>query len=150
MRYFVVRKENPIQFTRSRPYHKDDNAHVEQKNWTHVRQLFGYHRFEKRQLVAWMNDLYSHEWSLYQNHFCPSMKVIKKQKINSRYHKKYDYPKTPYRRLVDSNRLSAEARDLLIATHEKLNPFELKRIIDRKVRYILRVASVTSSMSQRY
>ena len=56
-------------FTRSRPYKKNDNAHVEQKNWSHVRQLFAYDRFEDHDLVDLMNDLYANEWSLYQNHF---------------------------------------------------------------------------------
>ena len=68
IRYFSDRpKTRMVQFTRSRPYHKDDNAHVEQKNWTHVRQLFGYNRFGSKALVALMNDLYSNEYSLLQN-----------------------------------------------------------------------------------
>ena len=64
LRYFQQR-ENAVQFTRSRPYHKGDNAHVEQKNWTHVRQLFGYYRFENPELVELMNDLYRNELSLF-------------------------------------------------------------------------------------
>jgi len=74
VRYFT---DHPsvTSFTRSRPYRKNDNAHVEQKNWSHVRQLFGYDRFEDPNLVDLMNDLYVNEWSLYQNHFCPSMKL---------------------------------------------------------------------------
>lgn len=84
LNYHLIRKfekrpkTKAIQFTRSRPYKKNDNAHVEQKNWTHVRQLFGYHRFDKRILVKLMNDLYRNEWSLYQNHFIPTMKCIEK------------------------------------------------------------------------
>ncbi len=82
-----MKRETPVKFTRSRAYHKNDNAHVEQKNWTHVRHLFGYDRFDNPALVDLMNNLYANEWSLYQNHFCPVMKLIEKQKINSRYHK---------------------------------------------------------------
>lgn len=67
LRYFRERTE-PVQFTRSRPYHKDDNAHVEQKNWTHVRQLFGYYRIEDKSLIAKMNDAYQHECSLLHNY----------------------------------------------------------------------------------
>jgi hypothetical protein len=107
LNYHIIRKfaerpeEKAIQFTRSRPYKKNDNAHVEQKNWTHVRQLFGYHRFDKENLVEMMNDLYRNEWSLYQNHFIPTMKCVKKVKINSKYQRKFDTPKTPYQRLLD-------------------------------------------------
>jgi hypothetical protein len=70
------RRDKPVQFTRSRPYHKDDNAHVEQKNWTHVRQWFGYHRLDKPALVGLMNDLYTQEWRLYHNFFLPSVKCL--------------------------------------------------------------------------
>jgi hypothetical protein len=90
-----------VAFTRSRPYKKNDNAHVEQKNWTHVRQLFGYDRIEELDLIPLMNDLYANEWSLYQNHFCPGIKLVEKQRINSRYKKRYDAPKTQYQRLLD-------------------------------------------------
>jgi hypothetical protein len=148
-RYFTDRPKKPVQFTRSRPYHKNDNAHVEQKNWTHVRQLFGYLRLEKYSFMNLMNDLYKNEWSLYQNHFRPTMKLIEKQKINSRYKKKYDTPKTPYQRLIDSPYLTEDNKAQLIKQHATLNPFELKRSIDRKVKRILQSASVTSSMRQR-
>lgn len=75
IRYFGQRKQ-VVSFTRSRPYHKKNNAHVEQKNGTHVRQLFGYDRFDNHKRVELMNDLYAHEWSDYQNHFYPTMKLI--------------------------------------------------------------------------
>jgi hypothetical protein len=150
IRYFTERQNTkPVQFTRSRPYHKDDNAHVEQKNWTHVRQLLGYQRFDDVRLVAMMNDLYCNEWSLYQNHFSPSMKLKEKIKINSRYQKKYDLPKTPYQRLLDSEHIADEIKARLKAKHALLNPFALKRIIHQKVNCILQLASVTSSMRQR-
>jgi hypothetical protein len=67
-----------VAFTRSRPYHKNDNAHVEQKNWTQVRQRLGWERLEDPQLVALINDLYRVEWSAYQNFFCPSMQLASK------------------------------------------------------------------------
>ena len=78
LRYFT-NHPTVTSFTRSRPYKKNDNAHVEQKNWSHVRQLFGYDRFDDHCLVAMMNNLYANEWSLYQNHFCPSMKLVSKR-----------------------------------------------------------------------
>ena len=113
---------------------KNDNAHVEQKNWTHVRQLFGYHRFDNECLVAMMNDLYRNEWSLYQNHFIPTMKCIEKVKINSRYQRKFDTPKTPYQRVLDCPDISNEKKEMLKKAHQILNPFELKRIIDKKLK----------------
>ena len=148
IRYFMERKK-PVQFTRSRPYHKNDNAHVEQKNWTHVRHLFGYDRFDKPELVELMNDLYKNEWSHYQNHFCPTMKLVEKIKINSRYHKRYDKPMTPYLRLIASGHISQEVKDRLREQHRKLNPFELKRIIEQKLKNIFTLVSVTSNVRQR-
>lgn len=142
LNYHIIRKfaerpeEKAVQFTRSRPYKKNDNAHVEQKNWTHVRQLFGYHRLDRECLVAMMNDLYSNEWSLYQNHFIPTMKCVKKVKINSKYRRKFDTPKTPFQRVLDCQDISEDKKEVLKKVHQTLNPFELKRIIDKKLRRI--------------
>jgi hypothetical protein len=79
-----------MQITCSRPYRKNDNAHVEQKNWSDVRHLFGYDRFDNPVLVTLMNDIYENEWGLYQNHFMPTQKLIKKEKINSKYKTQYE------------------------------------------------------------
>jgi len=76
-RHFTDRKQ-PINFTRSRAYHKDDNAHIEQKNWTHVRQWLGYQRLDTAKVVPLMNNLYRNEWRLFQNFFLPSVKLWKK------------------------------------------------------------------------
>ena len=100
---------------------------MEQKNWSHVRQLFGYDRFEDPSLVALMNDLYAQEWSLYQNHFCPGMKLMEKKRINSKYYKKYDLPQTPYDRVLASDHVSDEAKEQLKTVHESLNPFILNK-----------------------
>lgn len=148
IRYFVER-DKAVQFTRSRPYRKNDNAHVEQKNWTHVRHLFGYDRFDKPCLVDLMNDLYKNEWSFYQNHFCPTMKLVEKKKINSRYYKRYDTPKTPYQRLMDSETIPPDVKDRLAKQHATLNPFELKRSIERKLNHIFKFVTVTSNVRQR-
>jgi hypothetical protein len=136
-------------FTRSRPYKKNDNAHVEQKNWSHVRQLFGYDRFEDQTLVAMMNNLYANEWSQYQNHFCPSMKLVSKQRINSKYYKKYDSPQTPYHRVMASDHVIEDAKIELEAVHNRLNPFILKQAIERKLRSIFQHVKVTSNVRQR-
>ena len=69
-----------VPWTRSRAYRKNDNAHCEQKNWTHVRQLFGHERFGHPELVPLMNDLYAQEWSQFTNHFRPTFKLLKREK----------------------------------------------------------------------
>jgi hypothetical protein len=95
LHYFTGHPHQPA-FTRSRPYQKNDTAHVEQKHWSHVRQLFGYDRFENVQLVDLMNDVYAHEWSPLQNHFCPTLKLKEKSRTGARYRKTYHAPQTPY------------------------------------------------------
>lgn len=136
-------------FTRSRPYRKNDNAHVEQKNWSHVRQLFGYDRLEDQQLVELMNDVYANEWSQYQNHFCPSMKLVEKHRVNSKYIKKYSRPTTPYHRVMASDDIPQETKKTLKAVHDRLNPFILKQVIEKKLRVIFQCVKVTSNVRQR-
>jgi hypothetical protein len=136
LRYFTNRPQSPIQFTRSRPYKKNDNAHVEQKNWTHVRQLLGYDRFDKPELVALINDLYKNAFSLSANYFCPTLKLKEKQRVNSKYIKKYYPPKTPYQRLLDSEHITPEAKQLLSLSYQSLNPFKLKKTIALKLKII--------------
>jgi hypothetical protein len=131
--HLTGRKE-PITFTRSRAYRKNDNAHVEQKNWTHVRELFAFERFEHPPLVDLMNDLYTKEWSLFQNHFRPSLKLESKEKVRSKTKRTYFDPATPYQRLLDSSHVSDEVKNNLKQRHASLNPFALKSIIERKLK----------------
>jgi len=148
LRYFTGNGKN-TKFTRSRPYKKNDNAHVEQKNWTQVRHLFGYDRLDKEELVEPMNDLYSNEWSLYNNFFRPSQKLIKKIKINSKYIRKYDIPKTPYMRVIESDYVSDKEKEKLKQIFDKLNPFELKCKIEERLKDIFKNISVTSNVRHR-
>ncbi len=148
VRYFTDRPK-VVSFTRSRPYKKNDNAHVEQKNWSHVRQLFGYDRFDNPELLPLINDLYANEWSLYQNHFCPTMKLLEKQRINSKYRKKYDAPQTPYHRVLVSDQVTDEAKARLKTVHQSLNPFILKQTIKKKLKVIFEYVKVTSNVRQR-
>jgi hypothetical protein len=134
--YFTDRPKTPVLFSRSRPYHKNDNAFVEQKNWTHVRQLLGYDRFDKPELVGLINDLYKHEWSLFTNYFCPTLKLKSKSRINSKYVKTYETPKTPCQRLLDSEHITASAKHHLKEVYNSLNPFTLKRKIEEKLKTI--------------
>ena len=136
-RYFARRKE-PVQFTRSRPYHKNDNAHVEQKNWTHVRCLLGYDRLEQEELLGPINALYRDAWALYHNHFCPSMKLREKRRRGGRQIKRHDAPKTPCQRLLESGVLEAKQRTALQQQHAALNPFALKRAIEARLKEIQR------------
>lgn len=141
--YFVDRKK-PVPFTRSRPYKKNDNAHVEQKNWTHVRQLLGYERFEKPQVLERLNDLYTNEWQAYQNFFCPSVKLVQKKRVGSKYKRRYDKPQTPYQRLLTFEAVLPSQRQQLAKTFGELNPFKLKKIIERKLKAIFDMNKVPS------
>jgi hypothetical protein len=136
VRYFTDRPKGPVLFTRSRPYRKNDNAFVEQKNWTHVRQLLGYERFDDKDLVPMINDLYKNEWSLFTNYFCPTLKLKEKQKVNSKYIKKYEPPQTPYQRLAASSDITEEAKARLEILYNSLNPFTLKKQIETKLKAI--------------
>lgn len=138
MRHFSQR-DKPVQFTRSRPYHKDDNAHVEQKNWTHVRLWFGYHRLDKRVLVSLMNNLYSQEWSWYHNFFLPSVKLVEKKLVDGKHIKRYDTPKTPYQRVLESPYVTASVKRSLKEQFEALNPFKLRKVIESKLKTIFSV-----------
>lgn len=133
--YFQER-EKPVQFTRSRAYHSGDNAHVEQKNWTHVRQIFGYDRFDNPLIVTLMNDLYRNELSLMHNYFYPAMKIQDKQRVQSKIKKCYDKPQTPYQRLMRSEHVSHEQKEKLTKTFDSLNPFMLRKSIETKLKKI--------------
>lgn len=131
-KYFVQRKE-PVQFYRSRPYQKNDNCHVEQKNLTHVRRLFGYERFDSEELVEHMNDIYKNYWNPLQNFFMPTMKLISKERINGKIIKKFDQPKTPYERIMCSTSVSQELKEKLVLRKKELNPFELRKGLEIKL-----------------
>jgi hypothetical protein len=122
-------------WTRSRAYRKNDNAHCEQKNWTHVRQLFGHDRFEHPELVPLMNGLYAKEWSQFTNHFRPTFKLLKRDKRGSKTVRIYEQtPQTPYQRLMASPVIPDETKQWLRLEHEGLDPFALKKAIERKLK----------------
>ena len=132
-----------ITFTRSRPYQKNDNAHIEQKNFTHVRKIIGYARMDTKEQQDMMNDLYRNELRLYINFFQPSQKLIRKERIGSKIKRVYDIPKTPYQRVLESKDISDEVKRKLTKQYETLNPFALKRTIDKKIRLLFQ--SVTNT-----
>ncbi len=135
LRHFTQRKK-PVKFTRSRAYHKDDNAHIEQKNWTHVRQWLGYERLDNPNVVPLLNNLYTHEWRLFHNFFCPSMKLISKERIHSKTIKHHDNPKTPYQRIMDSPHIPPQIKNSLSKYLETLNPFVLRKAMEDKLKLI--------------
>lgn len=131
---------NNLYFTRSRPDRKNDNAYVEQKNYTHVRDWLGYGRFDTPAQLAAINDLYRNELGLYNNFFLPVMKIASKEKINNSVcRKKYDIAKTPYQRLIESPQISTEQKQKLRRLYLTLNPIQLKKAIDEKIRRIKKI-----------
>jgi hypothetical protein len=123
-------RKRHIRLSRSRPYKKNDNAWVEQRNWTHVRKVVGYRRFDTTGELAIMRALYD-ALRLYRNFFQPTMKLQSKERVGGKIHRTYDAPKTPYQRLVDSGQLSAAAEKRLRKQYESLNVVELRRRVER-------------------
>ena len=148
LRHFTDRKQ-PIRFTRSRAYHKDDNAHVEQKNWTHVRQWLGYERFADPKIVPLLNELYTTEWRLFHNFFCPSMKLIAKQRVGSKTLKRHDSPKTPYQRIMESPDIGETVKKALTMQLNSLNPFVLRHAMESKLKEIFNACYTYDVLSQR-
>ena len=124
-------QHHAIQFTRGRPYKKDDNAHIEQKNWTHVRKLVGYLRYDSPEAVTALNALYAHELRLFQNLFLPSVKLLRKERVGARIHRVYDRPQTPFERV----QACPEAVPVRVAhlqhLRATLDPFALAEAIDQ-------------------
>lgn len=129
-----------IQFTRGRPYKKDDNAHIEQKNWTHVRKLVGYERYDSAAAVQALNDLYA-DVRLLQNLFLPSVKLLEKRRVGSRLRRQYDAPQTPLDRLLAGGKGDVTKVQSLMRQRERLDPFALATRIDRQLERVFRLAN---------
>lgn len=127
-------RANPVELYRSRPYRKNDQCYVEQKNFTHVRDLLGYDRIESEEIVRLMNEIYEHYWNPLQNHFMPAMKILRKERVGARMKKTYDKPKTPYQRLMDSADLNSKQKHLLERAHSSLDPIQLQLGLEGKLR----------------
>ncbi len=133
--------QNKIQFTRGRPYKKDDNAHIEQKNWTHVRKIFGYERYDSKQALQAMNNLYRNELKILQNLFLPSMKLLEKTRIGSKLKRRYDKPQTPLERLLNCPQADPAKIQELKNLRDRTNPFELAKWIEQKLGRIYQMAN---------
>jgi hypothetical protein len=134
-----------IQFTRGRPYKKDDNAHIEQKNWTHVRKLVGYLRYDTPIAVAAPNALYRHELRLFQNLFLPSVKLVRKERVSAGLRRQYDAPRTPLERLQACPAADPMTVASWIALRDQLDPFALSQAIDRKIERLVGLATIPRS-----
>lgn len=148
-KYMTGRNSHKVQFTRSRPYKKDDNAHIEQKNWTHIRQWLGYNRFDNPAMVDLLNALYTSEWRLYHNFFIPSVKLIDKKRDHSKIIKKFDKAKTPLARVLEADSLivTEAKKEQLRILKQSLNPFELRKAMETKLAKAMRFAFLPGNIN---
>ena len=130
-----------IQLTRGRPYKKDDNAHIEQKNWTHVRKLLGWDRYDTHEAVEAINHLYRNELRLWLNLYLPSVKLLKKVRVGSKVRRVYDGPRTPFERVKACPQADRERVAKLEELRKSLDPFHLGKIIERKLLRISKLAN---------
>lgn len=134
---YMTQRKVAVDFTRSRPYHSDDNAHVEQKNWTWARQLLGYGRLEDAELVGPISALYREVWAPWQNFFLPCLKLKRKWREGSHWRRRYEPPRTAYERLCEPGIISHQERSRLKERHASLDPFALKEELDRRLSGIM-------------
>ena len=125
-------QEEGVTFTRSRPYKKNDQAHVEQKNWSVVRHLIGYDRFETLEELQLLNSIYA-DLRLYVNFFQPVLKLVGKEQVGKKTVKRYDEAATPYQRVLHSKQVDLTVKARLCHQYLQLNPVELRNQIDQKV-----------------
>jgi len=127
-----------LAFTRARPYRKNDNAHVEQKNYTHVRQWFGYERYDNPAVVPLINVLCKGALGQLLNFFLPSLKLESKRRDGSRTVRRYGPARTPLERVLACGEVTDIKKAELKALRAQLNPFALRREVDRKLKEIER------------
>ncbi|MCP5526827.1 MAG: integrase [Verrucomicrobiales bacterium] len=146
LNYHVLRwlqqRPRPVFMTRSRPYKKDDNAHVEQKNWTHVRQWFGYERHDNPEVVALINALTRGPYGQLLNYFHATLKLESKEREGGRVRRVYPKAQTPLARVLARQEVSEETKNRLREEKARLNPFALKREIARRLKEIAAIRRV--------
>ena len=134
--HWLQKRPRPVFMTRSRPYKKDDNAHVEQKNWTHVRQCFGYERHDNPELVEPMNALVKGAYGQLLNYFHASLKLEGKERRAGKVRRIYGTAQTPLARVLASAEVSEATKERLRQHKAKLNPFALKRAVTQSLKTI--------------
>ena len=143
-----TQREN-LGFSRSRPYKKNDNCFVEQKNWTHIKKYVGYQRYDTEEELETLSGLYGNDLRLYKNFFQPVIKLNEKVRIGGKIHRRYDIPKTPYQRVMESKEVSKRIKEELRQIYNSLNPAELKRNIDRKLDMLCKAYQQKQTKSQK-
>ncbi len=140
LNYHVLRwlqqRHRPVLMTRSRPFKKDDNAHVEQKNWTHVRQCFGYERYDNPELIEPMNALVKGPYGQLLNYFHASLKLERKEHHAGKLRRIYGAAQTPLARVLASAQVSEATKERLIREKARLNPFALKQEVTQRLKAI--------------
>jgi hypothetical protein len=132
-------REHTIRLTRSRPYHKNDNCFIEERNGHVVRKYLKYERFDSKELVTFVNDLYD-VLTPYLNHFVASRRVIKKERIGSRWKiTREKVAKTPYQRVLERDDITTEIKKNLQEEHNKLNVVFLYAEIDKRTKKLFTV-----------
>jgi hypothetical protein len=133
---WLQRRARPVFMTRSRPYKKDDNAHVEQKNWTHIRQWFGYERHDNPEVVKLINELVKGPYGRLLNYFHASLKLERKERKDGRVRRIYGQAQTPLARVLASAQVNAGTKVRLREEKKRLNPFALKQEVARGLKTI--------------
>lgn len=145
---FKFAKQENISFSRSRPYHKNDNCFVEQKNSTHVRRCVGHLRYDTNQELKLLNNLYGTKLRLFKNFFQPIIKLISKERLGGHIKRKYDKPKTPYQRVLENRKVSKFRKLELQKIYSSLNPAQLKNDIDNILKLLKQLYDKKHSTSK--
>jgi len=140
-----TQRERPVGFTRARAYRKNDNAHIEQKNYTQVRLWFGYERYDNPEVVPLINALCQGALNQLLNYFLPTMKLEEKQRVGSKVIRKYGEAATPLNRVLACPQVCAEKKEQLRKDRQQLNPFALRRMVNIQLKEIERQRRLRSS-----
>jgi hypothetical protein len=140
--------KNYVVQTHGRAYKKNDQARVEQSNWTQVRQSFGYDRVEEQKVIDCMNDIYRNELRIIRNFFTPTLKQKSKIRVGSKYKRKFFKPQTPFERVMEDPCVSQNIKDKLAAEKAKYNPFEVKKALDQKLKFFEKLLQNQSKNSE--
>jgi hypothetical protein len=141
--------DEKITFTRTRSYRKNDNCFVEQKNYSVVRRSVGYYRYDTGEELRILNEVYGH-LRLYTNFFQPVMKLMQKTRVGSKVTKKYDKPRTPYKRVLESPDVQEERKEHLRKQYATLNPADLKRKITKLQQKLLKIVSLKEKLRKQH
>ena len=133
---WLQKRPRPVFMTRSRPYKKDDNAHVEQKNWTHIRQWFGYERHDNPEVVERINVLIKEAYGPLLNYFHASLKLERKERKEGRVRRIYGDAQTPLARVLASAEVTPQTKRRLEQEKARLNPFALKQLVAQSLKQI--------------